>query len=336
MQRVLSVSVAAYNVEAFIEKCLDSFLVPGVRERVEVLVTDDGSKDRTAAIVSEYQKKYPGTIRLIQQKNAGPGSTVNSGIAHAEGKYFRMVDGDDWVNTEDMGAFLDALEQSNADMVCANYRKVDHETGQMEWVSANVTPCWEQPFETVCPELQLSMHNVTWKTSILKEHPIHLDNCFYTDSEYLLFPIPYVKTVTVLNLTVYMYRVSLSTQSMNITSLQRNRDMHRMVLSHLADAYAAYEKAEGFEKNTGEFMRRCIAGMAGMQLLIYLSMEDTARYKAAAREMVQEIREKSSALYHTVHQAKTFALLRRSGFLLFPVLSAWQRKKLGLSSGREG
>ena len=63
MQRVLSVSVAAYNVQQFIEQCLDSFLDPAVTDRVEVLVTDDGSKDDTAKIVAEYEAKYPGAIR---------------------------------------------------------------------------------------------------------------------------------------------------------------------------------------------------------------------------------------------------------------------------------
>ena len=111
MQKVLSISVEAYNVEKFIEQCLDSFIDPAILDRVEVLVTDDGSKDRTPEIVSTYEKKYPGTFRLISQKNAGPGSTVNSGIKHATGKYFRMVDGDDWVNTAQMGAFLDILEK---------------------------------------------------------------------------------------------------------------------------------------------------------------------------------------------------------------------------------
>lgn len=70
MQKVLSISVAAYNVEKFIEQCLDSFIDPAILDRVEVLVTDDGSKDRTPEIVSAYEKKYPGTFRLISQKNA--------------------------------------------------------------------------------------------------------------------------------------------------------------------------------------------------------------------------------------------------------------------------
>ena len=130
MGKILSVSVAAYNLESMIRQCLDSFLDKDVLDRVEVLVTDDGSTDHTREIVAEYETKYPGSFKLIAQKNAGPGSTVNSGIAHATGKYFRMVDGDDWVNTSEMPAFLDYLESHDIDMVCTSYCCVDHETGK--------------------------------------------------------------------------------------------------------------------------------------------------------------------------------------------------------------
>lgn len=328
MEKLLSISVAAYNVQAYIRKCLDSFLAPEILERVEVLITDDGSTDDTAKIVAEYVANYPNTFRLISQKNAGPGSTVNSGLAHATGKYFRTVDGDDWVNTPDMGSFLDALEKTNADMVCANYQKVDHETGQTELVVTGAEPCMDQEFEALCPALNLSMHHVTYKTALLKENQIRVDNCFYTDSEYLVFPIPYVRTVTVLDLTIYMYRVSLSTQSMNIHSLQRNSEMHRLVLGHLVDACRDYETSSNVHPNKARFLRKAVAGIAGMQLLIYLSMEDVPTYQKAAKQMVEEIRDKSEALYQTVKEAPTFHLLTASRFLLFPALSHRAKKRL--------
>lgn len=141
-------------------------------------------------IVSTYEKKYPGTFRLISQKNAGPGSTVNSGIKHATGKYFRMVDGDDWVNTAQMGAFLDILEKTNADMVCADHCCVDHETGQKKEEKTNVAPCMDVPFSSVCNQLTVAMHNVTYRTDILQKNNIHLDNCFYTDAGVPFVPHP--------------------------------------------------------------------------------------------------------------------------------------------------
>ena len=65
MGKILSVSVAAYNLESMIRQCLDSFLDKDVLDRVEVLVTDDGSTDHTREIVAEYETKYPGSFKLI-------------------------------------------------------------------------------------------------------------------------------------------------------------------------------------------------------------------------------------------------------------------------------
>ena len=205
MKKILSVSVAAYNLESMIRQCLDSFIRPEILEKVEVLVTDDGSKDQTREIVAEYEKKYPGSFKLIVQKNAGPGSTVNSGLAHATGKYFRMVDGDDWVNTNEMEAYLTYLEEHDTDMVCTSYCCVDHETGEkrLEMLKTDIMDR-EIQFEQVAKDLFLAMHNVTYKTSILKENSIRLDNGFYTDLEYLLFPTPYIHTVAFLSQTIYM------------------------------------------------------------------------------------------------------------------------------------
>ena len=67
MGKILSVSVAAYNLESMIRQCLDSFLDKDVLDRVEVLVTDDGSTDHTREIVAEYETKYPGSFKLIAQ-----------------------------------------------------------------------------------------------------------------------------------------------------------------------------------------------------------------------------------------------------------------------------
>lgn len=61
------------------------------------MVTNDGSKDDTANKVEKWLERYPHSIYLINKKNEGAGSTVNSGILHATGKYFKIVDGDDWV-----------------------------------------------------------------------------------------------------------------------------------------------------------------------------------------------------------------------------------------------
>ena len=126
MEKVLSVSVACYNLGDMILDNLKSFCESSVADKVEVIVTDDGSKDNTAEIVEKYAKNYPNTIKLIKQQNQGPGSTVNSGIKHATGKYFRMVDGDDWVDTKNLEEWVALLEKSDADMFVTPYLIYDN------------------------------------------------------------------------------------------------------------------------------------------------------------------------------------------------------------------
>ena len=314
-----------------IRQCLDSFIRPEILEKVEVLVTDDGSKDQTREIVAAYEKKYPGSFKLIVQKNAGPGSTVNSGLAHATGKYFRMVDGDDWVNANEMEAYLTYLKEHDTDMVCTSYCCVDHETGEkrLEMLKTDMMDR-EIQFEQVAKDLFLAMHNVTYKTSILKENGIRLDNGFYTDLEYLLFPTPYIHTVAFLSQTIYMYRVSLSTQSMSIKSLQKNVQMHRNVLEHLLREYEAYHMSAHWNASIGSYYCKRIAATVGTQLSIYLSFKDTKTYKKITKAMVEELKREHNTVYREIIKLKTFQVLVYTGFFSYGLVSSMHRKKLGL------
>ena len=96
--KLLSFAVPCYNSEAYMEKCIESLLAGG--EEVEILIIDDGSKDRTAEIADSYAEKYPTIVKAIHKENGGHGSAVNTGIANATGLYFKVVDSDDWVKEE--------------------------------------------------------------------------------------------------------------------------------------------------------------------------------------------------------------------------------------------
>lgn len=98
--KILTVSIAAYNADWCLKKCLDSFIASKYLDLLDIIVVNDGSKDNTAAIASEYVKKFSASIRLINKENGGHGSTINTSIDNAMGKYFKIVDSDDWVDTE--------------------------------------------------------------------------------------------------------------------------------------------------------------------------------------------------------------------------------------------
>ena len=80
-----------YNSQDYMEKCIDSLLAGG--ERVEIIIIDDGSKDRTEEIADAYAAKYPSVVKAVHQENGGHGEGINQGLRHAGGKYFTATTG---------------------------------------------------------------------------------------------------------------------------------------------------------------------------------------------------------------------------------------------------
>lgn len=326
MEKILSISVAAYNIEKFIKQNIESFIDSEVKEKIEVIITDDGSKDNTPNIVKEYERKYPGIIRLIQQPNAGPGSTINSGLKHANGKYFRMVDGDDWVNTENLKLYINFLEKTDVDMVITNYCTYDNNTGKTEKKIIKDIKEKEYEFETVANNLKLPMHSIAYKTKILRENNIIFDNGFYTDVEYIIFPVPYIKDIAYLNTDIYMYRIGLSTQSMDIKSLQKNLPLHDLVLKRLIDYYEDKKIIVGI--NCGKYMKNRIADMVISQLAILLSYTPTKENKKVIIELMKYVKIKSKSIYNECKKAKKVKLLLYSNYCLYPLVSKLYLKKI--------
>ncbi|MBQ6248695.1 MAG: glycosyltransferase, partial [Oscillospiraceae bacterium] len=119
--KLLTVTVPCYNSQDYMEKCIDSLLTGG--ERVEIIIIDDGSTDRTGEIADRYAESYPSMVRVVHQENGGHGEGINQGLARATGTYFKTVDSDDWLL--DFPRFLDTLEaverQGGVDLFLTNY-----------------------------------------------------------------------------------------------------------------------------------------------------------------------------------------------------------------------
>ena len=96
--KLLSVTVPCYNSQDYMRHCVETLLPGG--DEVEILIVDDGSKDDTAAIADQLQAQYPTIVRAIHQENAGHGGAVMKGLENATGLYFKVVDSDDWVDTQ--------------------------------------------------------------------------------------------------------------------------------------------------------------------------------------------------------------------------------------------
>ncbi len=273
-QKILSISVAAYNLGDMIRDNLDSFVKAPkeVLDKIEILVTNDGSTDDTEKIVKEYTKKYPKSVILINQKNQGAGSTVNSGIKHATGKYFKMIDGDDWVETANLESLIEKLENSDADIVLTDMLTYNEAEKRITDRSGyEIKGDQDLRFTDVCNEIDIQMHNTMYKTEILKNNKITLDNGFYTDIEYVLLPLPFIKTIAYFDAPLYVYRIAREGQSMSKASMRKNAAQHKLVLKRLIDEY--WKVKDNLSDETKKYLINAIGRMANTELRVELLEE---------------------------------------------------------------
>ena len=239
-EKILTISIAAYNVEAYLKDTLESLVVPAVSGKLEVLIIDDGSTDHTCDIGKEYADRYPDTFRVISKPNGGWGSTVNTGIIEARGKYFRQLDGDDAYNTEAIEEYINFLENCDSDLVISPYITFDDKDGKT--LSTFDYPLQKSQNPSDIADLvdvyNLAMHSATVRTDILKDNNISLlEHCFYTDVEFMIKTFVYVRSYSYFDRCIYRYRIGRNDQSMSISSIKRHYIEHEKVLLLILELY---------------------------------------------------------------------------------------------------
>ncbi|MDH6314239.1 glycosyltransferase involved in cell wall biosynthesis [Parabacteroides sp. PFB2-10] len=106
----LSLIIPVYNVEAYLEECLDSCLEQDIpHSDYEIIAINDGSPDGSLAILERYAAKYP-NITVLSQENRGLSATRNRGIEVAKGEYIWFIDSDDWIEKNCLSSLLGHTE----------------------------------------------------------------------------------------------------------------------------------------------------------------------------------------------------------------------------------
>ncbi len=113
---MISIIVPVYNVEPYIQTCIESVLKQ-TYTMWELLLIDDGSNDESAAICKRFADQDP-RIRLLQNSHTGPAKARNKGIEHAKGDFIYFMDSDDWIEPDTLECMLSAIHQHDADIAC--------------------------------------------------------------------------------------------------------------------------------------------------------------------------------------------------------------------------
>lgn len=317
MDKVLSVSIAAYNVEKYLNEVLSCFLDKIVLEKCEVLIISDGSTDATATIAKTYVEKYPNTFVLVEKENGGWGSTLNTAMEIAKGKYFKQLDGDDLFEIKNLPAYLETLEKTNTDVVVTPYMSFDDKTGeQIEIIIEGKTLERGKVYAIaeVAEHMNLAMHACTFKTEILRNGNVKLtEHCFYTDVEYTLKSLNCSKTVEFVDILVYLYRLARDGQSVSNAGLKKHYLEHYKVLMGLLE----FEEKEAIKEYI-PFFRKRLEEMVRIQYGIFMMLEPSKLHHKEFKGFDECIRTKYPQYYQV--EGKKLKLLRMSKFSLYSIL----------------
>ena len=213
--KTITFIIPCYNVASTLRRCIDSMLAEELLDDIELLAINDGSTDDTLAILRDYETQYPTVIRVLDKPNGGWGTAINLGIREAQGKYLKEVDSDDWVTTENLEPYIEFLKSTNSDYVATEYQDFHGSAlrpAEQPYTLHSYQPdCYNQTltisdFWSKYPKAWgFPIHSVTFRTALLKEINLTLGDRYYCDLEYILYPLPHVKTITVLNLPISVY-----------------------------------------------------------------------------------------------------------------------------------
>ena len=244
--KYISFAIPCYNSQDYMAHAIESILPGG--DEVEIIIVNDGSKDKTSQIAHEYMDKYPDIIKVIDKENGGHGDAVNAGLANASGKYFKVVDSDDWVDEEALHKILMLmrhLEEDNEqiDMLISNY--------VYEKVGVTHKKCIH--YRNVLPQDEvfrwddighfrldqyILMHSVIYRTDMLKLSQMRLPkHTFYVDNIYVYYPLPHVRKIYYLDVDFYRYFIGREDQSVNEKVMIARVDQQIFVTKTMIDMY---------------------------------------------------------------------------------------------------
>ena len=327
-KKILSIIIPTYNAEKFLDKGLSSFLADdnSILNKIEVIVVNDGKPDNSVEVAQKYVDRYPNVFKILNKKNGGHGSAINAGVKAITGEYFKVVDADDWVNTEvlkETVTYLENLSVDNeraADVILMSYRSyvlqregtdeypyddkfIKYSGGPYtaEYVNDHLYDFW----------WGLSLHGVIYNTQFYRNIGRSLiEGVFYEDQEFSIVPMAYARNIYAYDKPLYEYRVGDVNQSVSLESSLKRLDHYEKVIMRLVEAgndeahFSNGGKALWFSKTTkfiNDYMQLCL-----------IRNPDKGQLRKRIKALLKEIKQNNKDIYDCVYRNyKVFCVLNR-------------------------
>ena len=224
MTKILSIVIPSYNMQDYLPACLDSLVVddPALFAALDIIVVNDGSKDKTSAIAHEYVAQHPDVIRALDKPNGNYGSCVNRGLAEARGVFIKVLDADDTFDTAAFKQFIRRLIESEekneqVDLFLTNFVYLNAQKEVKRRERFNFCPNTVLGVDNLNKPTSLAMMQaVAYRTAILHKLLTYrqTEGVSYTDLEWASYPMAGVRRIYYFPRTLYRYLAERPGQTM--------------------------------------------------------------------------------------------------------------------------
>lgn len=327
--KILSIIIPSCNMEKYLDRCLSSLMVDDaeILAKLEVIVVNDGSKDRTSEIAHGYEETHPGIVRVIDKPNGHYGSCINAALPTVQGEYVKILDADDRYNTREFATYLkwaeEKLSTNPPDLLINDVLTSDANKNYNIRYGYNLPKGENFSAEYLFSHMpMLQIHCIAYRSKIFEGLGYRqTEGVPYTDLEWDTFPLMRVESAAYCPEAVYHYYLGRVGQSMDINVQRKN----------FAVSLKLLQSAIRFAENVtcADYKRRHLdlyieSGVAGsyMNPLLILDRKSALAHISSVDSTIREV---SSSWYDRA------ALLKypRSTPFGFRYVAAFRKGKVG-------
>lgn len=283
MDKIISIIVPVYNVELYLEKCIES-IVSQTYKNLEIILVDDGSTDTSGEICDAWAEKDE-RINVIHKKNAGLGFARNSGLDVVSGEYVLYIDSDDYIATNMVETLYQKLKETGSDTVFCGLTRVFTNGIEIKVPAAyNKSFVGEEIINDVLLEmvgsepsanedssLYMSVWHAIYSMDIIRMHNVRFPSERQIMCEDIMYHIDYLRyarKVTYISDCLYYYRVNPKSLSQVYDATRFER--HKVLFAAICEALSEFVPEKNYFIRA---QRRLLAGARGQILAVVASNE---------------------------------------------------------------
>ena len=216
MASMISVIIPVYNVEQYLEKCLDSILNQTYKN-IEIILVNDGSIDKSGVICDEYSRKY-NNIKVFHKENGGVSSARNLGITVAKGEYITFADPDDFLNKDMYKILYENAKNYNSDITICSVNEIRENVIATEDNTGKINKYSKKDaingyFNDIYPFNHNYLWNKLFKRAMFDEIKLNEKITYQEDSEIMIKLLNLSENIIYVGIPLYNYDLRLGSLS---------------------------------------------------------------------------------------------------------------------------